>query len=511
MALPQLELFPRTLEPRPSPVSERYGRLVEERPLRVLDLFSGCGGLSLGFQRAGFEILGGVEIDPAAARSYAANLHREATAEWRELAGRARDISQIAPRDLLSELGLVEWTSAVDVVIGGPPCQAYSRVGRAKLRSIKKHPEAFRQDERGGLYLHYLSYVRELQPLAVLLENVPDILSYGNRNIVEEIGTSLRILGYRVNFGVLNAASYGVPQIRRRVCLIALHETLGRPPSFPLPTHDVGQLVSGYREFAALAATLRDGTTPFCGPAPELAGSSGALPRAVTVREAISDLPPVRGHLDGSMPGGRRRFDELLPYAGPAASSFAREMRDGWPGFAGGDGVQDQVIRLLPRDHAIFARMKPGDEYPRAREIAETLFAAELTRARQRGDKVKTGSADWEALRRRMVPPYDPDKFPNKWCKMDPDAPARTLPAHLAHDCYTHIHPDDSQARTVSVREAARLQSFPDGFRFCGSMNPAFRMIGNAVPPLMAFRLADHLHAEIRAAARELSAVTVAG
>jgi DNA (cytosine-5)-methyltransferase 1 len=511
MALSQLQLFSRTLEARSSPVSLRYGRLVEERPLRVLDLFSGCGGLSLGFQRAGFEILGGVESDSAAARSYAANLHRAADGESLERAGKPRNISGVAPRELLAELGFDEWTSAVDVLIGGPPCQAYARVGRAKLREVRKHPEAFSLDERGRLYLHYLEYVRELQPLALLLENVPDILSYGSRNVIEEIGIHLRDLGYRVNFGVLNAASYGVPQIRRRVYLIALHEALERLPSFPLPTHDVGRLASGYREFAALAATLRDGTTPFCGPAPELsAGPGRSLPAAVTVREAISDLPVVRGHLDGSMRGGTRRFDESLPYAGPPGSSFAREMREEWPGFKAGDGVHDQVIRLLPRDHAIFARMKPGDEYPAARDIAERLFADELVRAKARGENVVAGTASWEALRRRIVPPYDPGKFPNKWCKMDPDSPARTLLAHLAHDCYTHIHPDDSQARTLSVREAARLQSFPDGFRFCCAMNPAFRMIGNAVPPLMAFRLAVHLRAEIRSAARELAAVSLA-
>lgn len=85
---------------------------------------------------------------------------------------------------------------------------------------------------------------------------------------------------------------------------------------------------------------------------------------------------------------------------------------------------------------------------------------------------------------------YDPSKFPNKWRKMEADLPARTLMAHLGKDSYSHIHYDSEQARTISVREAARLQSFPDGFRFCGTMNPAFRQIGNAVPPLLAKALA---------------------
>jgi len=509
MALPQLELLTRPVEIRSSTVSVGWARIAAEQQLRVLDLFSGCGGLSLGFQRAGFEIIGGVESDSLAAKTYAAILHRDDREALRELAGRPRDIRSISPRDLLREFGFNDWKSAVDVLVGGPPCQAYARVGRAKLREIRKHPDAFSLDERGGLYLHYLEYVRELRPLALLLENVPDILSYGSRNVVKEIGVLLGNLGYRVNLGVLNAASYGVPQIRRRVYLIALHEELERFPSFPLPTHEVGRLAPGYREFAALAASLRHGDTPFSGPAPELAGETREiLPPAVTVGEAISDLPVVRGHLDGSMRRGRRRFDESLPYASPPRSSFAREMREGWPGLEAGDGVRDQVIRLLPRDHPIFARMKPGDEYPAARRIAQQLFENELDRARARGEQVDEGTAAREALKRRIVPPYDPGKFPNKWCKMDPDSPARTLLAHLAHDCYTHIHYDDIQARTLSVREAARLQSFPDGFRFCGGMNPAFRMIGNAVPPLMAFRLAAHLRAEIRSAARELVAVS---
>ena len=89
-----------------------------------------------------------------------------------------------------------------------------------------------------------------------------------------------------------------------------------------------------------------------------------------------------------------------------------------------------------------------------------------------------------------MVPPYRLDTFPNRWWKMRADYPSRTLMAHLGKDCYSHIHYDSAQARTISVREAARLQSFPDGFIFCGTMNPAFRQIGNAVPPLMAYALA---------------------
>ena len=109
----------------------------------------------------------------------------------------------------------------------------------------------------------------------------------------------------------------------------------------------------------------------------------------------------------------------------------------------------------------------------------------------EKGHGIRKGTKEYERLVREYVPPYDAGKFPNKWRKMWADAPARTLMAHLGKDSYSHIHYDSRQARTISVREAARLQSFPDGFVFAGTMNPAFRQIGNAVPPLLARAIAD--------------------
>jgi len=106
----------------------------------------------------------------------------------------------------------------------------------------------------------------------------------------------------------------------------------------------------------------------------------------------------------------------------------------------------------------------------------------------------------YEELKASIVPPYDATKFPNKWRKMWRDQPARTLMAHLGKDSYSHIHYDDAQARTISVREAARLQSFPDGFVFCGTMNPAGKQIGNAVPPLLARAIATTINATLKAA-----------
>ena len=112
----------------------------------------------------------------------------------------------------------------------------------------------------------------------------------------------------------------------------------------------------------------------------------------------------------------------------------------------------------------------------------KTAFESELERNLKLGKPIRSASGEYDALRKAFVPPYDPGKFPNKWWKLRADMPSRTLMAHIGKDTYSHIHYDAAQARTISVREAARLQSFPDGFLFEGTMNPAFRQIGNAVP-----------------------------
>ena len=122
-----------------------------------------------------------------------------------------------------------------------------------------------------------------------------------------------------------------------------------------------------------------------------------------------------------------------------------------------------------------------------------TCLSERIARTAAAGRRDPRRFAEYKRLRDSIVPPYDAGKFPNKWRKMWRDQPARTLMAHLGKDSYSHIHYDSDQARTISVREAARLQSFPDGFTFCGTMNPAFRQIGNAVPPLMAKALAAQM------------------
>lgn len=149
---------------------------------------------------------GAVEFDPDAARSHGLNFHGGDPKH-----SQARDIIATRPEDLAAELDLGPVANSVDVIVGGPPCQAFARVGRPKLREIDAHPQAFRHDPRARLYQEYLRYVTAFQPLVVLVENVPDVLNHGGQNIAEEICEVLEEKGYVCGYTLLNAAFYGVP------------------------------------------------------------------------------------------------------------------------------------------------------------------------------------------------------------------------------------------------------------------------------------------------------------
>ena len=477
-------------------IQKKIDRLKASGRPTFIDLFSGCGGLSLGYVTAGFQSLGAVEIDPLAARSHARNFFGNLPKAAFEAHAQARDITTLEPGPFLKDCG---WSGpvqdAVDVVVGGPPCQSFARVGRAKLREVANHPEAFLKDPRSNLYLRFLHYVKVLRPLAIMMENVPDVLNHGGHNVAQETCELLAEWGYKARYTLLNAVYYGVPQMRERMFLIAIHEAVGKDVTFPPPTHWVA-LPRGYEGSRQVALkhlkpdllTLADFSY-----VPPPAPDQKKLTPAISAEEALSDLPPITAHLEGRLKRGARRFDTAVPYGSGPRTRYQELMRF-WPGFEARTGIFDHVIRFLPRDYKLFRRMNPGDQYPEAYRHATAMFnehCADL--ARKKGSAIKPGSLEYQKLWAEFVPPYDPGKFPNKWRKMEQDKPARTLMAHLGKDCYSHIHYDSAQARTISVREGARLQSFPDGFVFEGTMNPALRQIGNAVPPVLALALARHI------------------
>lgn len=323
------------------------------------------------------------------------------------------------------------------------------------------------------------------------MENVPGMLSVDGMNYAEVVMEELAELGYRVGYTLLNAVWYGVPQFRERLFFIALRVDLGKSPKAPAMTHSA-ELSNGYRN------PLREKTLrlPFGGAWGLVEGelvvpSAGGTRSAVDVSQALDDLPTIQDHLSGSATP-RGDFRSLLRYPGEPHSDYSRLMRS-WPGFPVSRSVSDHVVRRTPRDYETFRLMKHGDRYPEAVRIARDRFEKELDRLRKEQDAPSPGSEAWRKLESRFVPPYNEQDFPEKWRKLIPKQPSWTVPAHLAKDSYSHIHHDNSQARMISIREAARLQSFPDAFTFRGSMGDCFRQVGNAVPPLLSWAIASAL------------------
>lgn len=440
---------------------------------------------------AGFSLVGHVEMDETAAASYALNFKPPSPDHGPDWA-KARSMIDTDPAALAREIGLTgDATEAFDILAAGLPCQAFARIGRSKLRSITGDDDAYKNDARAKLYERFLQYVDLVQPVAIVLENVPDILNFGGHNVPEDICRTLDGLGYAARYSLLNAAFYGVPQMRERLFLVAIDKSLGHLPSFPKPTH-AAKLPSGY--LSARAAAL--GKVPKAGghyvPVPE---ARKGLPGAVSAKAALADLPKITEHFAAPTAMRRRKLTDELPYTSfQGLSAYATRMRT-WGGLprmhAGTDG---HLVRITPRDFPIFSRMKSGDDYPKACAVADAIFQEQLAACDPRPEE---NSEAYVKLRASCVPPYDPGKFPNKWWKLDARLPSRTLTAHMGKDTYSHIHWDSTQKRTVSVREAARLQSFPDGFRFAGAMNAAFRQIGNAVPPLLAEAVARSLKKDL--------------
>jgi DNA (cytosine-5)-methyltransferase 1 len=470
----------------------KLDRLRSGAPPRVLELCSGSGGLALGLKTAGYELSAHVELDPIAAATYAVNF--DPTTSRGEAWSRPRDMSVTSAAEISKDLGFDgEANEVFDVLAAGLPCQAFARIGRSKLREVSGDDEAFRNDPRAGLYRRFLDYVDETQPLVVVIENVPDILNFGGHNVPEEICDTLEPKGYTTAYTILNAAHFGVPQVRERLFLVAFARELGVAPGFPVPTRYL-DLPRGYKGSRRVALKHVPAGSPRYHP---IHDPSRSMEHAVSAKAALGDLPAIREHEASPVLIRRRRLSDRLAYRRGRPSSYARQMRD-WSGFTANGEVDGHLVRLTPRDFPIFRRMDRGTDYPRARRLAETMLneALEL-----RGlSNVDPSDPVVAALRESIVPPYDPGKFPNKWWKLDPALPSRTLTAHMGKDTYSHIHYDSSQARTISVREAARLQSFPDAFTFAGSMNSAFRQIGNAVPPLLSVAVARELKTGLDAA-----------
>lgn len=398
------------------------------RRLNTLDLFAGCGGLAEGFESEGsYRLLGAVEWEKAPRDTLARRLAERwdvADAEDRVLRFDMQDADRLFsgwtddPK-YGTGLGLdrLIGDQTLDVVIGGPPCQAYSVAGR--IRDEK----GMREDYRNYLFESYLNVIRRYKPKAFVFENVPGLLSAkpDGTPIVDRIRKAFEDAGWVIPADLRKAqvdmADYGLPQKRKRIILLGLSkEQFGeRAPA----------MIRRFYE--------------------ELLPASKTRPK--TVLEAIGDLP------------------KLLPLGADAGSKRSHGR---------------STYEKCPSDHL--------PRFHNERDIAVFNMLA---------DDIVSGRNEYassESLKRLYTKLTGRESNIHKYHVLRADQPSNLIPAHLFKDGLRHIHPDPVQARTITVREAARLQGFPDDFEFCGSQGDKYKMIGNAVPPYFSNIVAKALH-----------------
>lgn len=373
----------------------------------AIDLFAGAGGLSEGFRRAGFLNLFAHDFDEDASATFRYN-HPEVPF----ISGENGKIERLDVGTILSLAGLRR--GALDVVVGGPPCQGFSI--NAPLRDLN--------DRRNHLFRHYLRIVDGLRPKFIVLENVPGLLSLAGGQVIGDIYFCFQHIGYRVAHRILYAPHYGVPQERWRLFVIGTRLE-NASLEFPPPVHHAPGLANftGGRE-------LTFKTYP-----------KDRLRKFISIQEAIGDLPALRsgcGH-------------EEMAYNGPPKTGYQREMR------VGSRKVFNHVSpRLFEINLRRLLYIKPGGSW---RDIPFALLPAGMKRAR-RSDHTK------------------------RYGRMRPDRLSCTIMTKADPHWGAYFH--YRQARAITVREAARLQSFPDRYRFLGSRVTQYVQVGNAVPPMLA-------------------------
>ena len=376
--------------------------MLEENRPSVLDVFAAPGGLSEGFRQARYFIAAQIDNDLWGCKTLTYNFANRGTLV---IQGDIRSISI---------------TGKVDVVIGGPPCQSFSMVGRPKIAHLQKNKvrKRFIDDERNRLYKEFVRIVKSVNPQFFVMENVPGIYSFDEGKIVEQILEDFEAVGYYTQHDVLNAVQFGVPQVRKRVFFIG--NRIGVKNPFPHPTH--ADLSKGQMSLFENRIYLKD---------------------YVRLRDAISDLPVIQAG-EGS---DEMKYPPMTPL-----SDYQIMMRKG------SRVVYNHIARgHSERDRKLFRMLNEGEKMS---DLPENLR------------------------------PYDDRIFSDKIKKQSWSRPSSAVLSHMQKDCLMYVHPDLYQARTFTPRESARVQSFRDKYRFRGPMTQQFRQIGNAVPPLLAKRIA---------------------
>lgn len=389
-------------------MERQRGVVMVNNTLTMLDLFAGAGGLSEGLSEAGFHSLFASEIVPVYANTYKLN-HPGAKVF-------TADIRSLNADKVLSELGLER--GQLDLLAGGPPCQGFSI--NAPVRSVL--------DQRNHLFKEYLRFVDTFAPRAVLIENVPGLVSFEHGVTLHAILDALAQLGYGADVRILGAAYYGVPQMRWRTIILGLRGKVLPPAAFPEPIY--------HAPIRPNFTTTFDGQMLVKLPAPEVSAAF------TTVKEAIGDLPPL-------MCG--ERGEEVKAYISEPFCDYQRRLRIGSPGVYNHEAPRLSKINLERLKH-----IRPGGNWT---DIPDDLLPKGMKRA-NRGDHTKRyGRVTADGLASTILTKCDPH-----W------------------GAYFHYE----QERSFTVREAARIQSFPDHYIFTGTIAEQFAQVGNAVPPLLA-------------------------
>ncbi|HDD45090.1 MAG TPA: DNA (cytosine-5-)-methyltransferase [Candidatus Desulfofervidus auxilii] len=408
-------------------------------PLTYIELFAGAGGLAEGLLRTGFEPIAHIEMDRYAALTlktrlsyhyFKKNGRLEIYYEYLKKNISREELYNMVPAIELNTVINAEITNKniprlinlirqrmeqkkvkkVDVLVGGPPCQAYSIIGRAR------DPYKMKNDKRNYLYRLYVKFLKIFKPSVFIFENVPGLLSAGNGKLWQDIQNYFKNAGYKVEYRLLNAHDFGVLQNRKRVIVIGWRKEL----NLKYPEFEKDSNVSRFR-----------------------------------VIDILDDLPPLK-------PGERIYTGAYIKKPSEYLKMYG--IRD-----------EEDILTLhIARKHN-----------KRDREIYRFYIEAWLKEKRR---------PNYDELPEELKTHRNRRVFKDRFKVVAPDLPySQTVVAHLEKDGHYFIHPDINQLRSISVREAARLQSFPDNFYFEGPMTAMFRQIGNAVPPLMAEKIAKKI------------------
>ncbi|MEA2029645.1 MAG: DNA cytosine methyltransferase [Campylobacterota bacterium] len=339
--------------------------------MKVLDLFSGCGGMSLGFEQAGCDIILGIDIWKSALKTFQKNhLNSQIV---------CGDLSKIEPTTIETKY----LKKGVDVIIGGPPCQGFSISGKRDVN-----------DPRNKLYQSFVSYVEYFKPQAFVMENVPNLVSMNKGLVKDTIINEFEAIGYQVTYKILLASDYGVPQNRKRVFFVGLLNSKSKF-LFPSPTY---------------------------------------FDNKITSRQAISDLPEYE-------------LENGSSYTINYQSDYQKEIRQN------SDGIfNHQITKHTDKTKQTIALVPDGGNYKSLpKELQETR------------------------------------KVNIAWTRLNSQKPSFTIDTGHRH----HFHYKFN--RIPTVREAARIQSFPDNFIFYGTKTDQEKQVGNAVPPMLSKILANQL------------------